>query len=265
MIGTIIYNEDKNLAVKLNEEYLKFFSEKKIEIVPNVEIEKADFVVVIGGDGTLLRASKKIIKKKEIDVFAVNAGALGFLTEIQMEEFKPTFENYLLGKRKIEERDLLEISFNEEKIDILNEIVISKEKASSKILNICVNTEKSIICSYKADGLIVATPTGSTAYSLSAGGPIVMPGIKAIVLTPLAPHNLTTRPIILSGDEKLILSLNENQKGCLIIDGEIEKEISSEDKISIKYSKKKIRLVLPEGRDYYGILRDKLKWGDNLC
>ena len=113
--------------------------------------------------------------------------------------------------------------------------------------------------------MIVATPTGSTAYSLSAGGPIVMPGIKAIVLTPLAPHNLTTRPIILSGDEKLILSLNENQKGCLIIDGEIEKEISSEDKISIKYSKKKIRLVLPEGRDYYGILRDKLKWGDNLC
>ncbi|MGL4903909.1 MAG: NAD(+)/NADH kinase, partial [Cetobacterium sp.] len=99
----------------------------------------------------------------------------------------------------------------------------------------------------------------------SAGGPIVMPQIKAIVVTPLAPHNLATRPIIISGDEKLIVTLNPEQKGSIIIDGENELEINKDEKVSIYYSNKKINLILTEGRDYYGILRDKLKWGDNLC
>ena len=129
--------------------------------------------------------------------------------------------------------------------------------ASSKILDISMNTENTKICDYKADGIIVATPTGSTAYSLSAGGPIVMPQIKAIVVTPLAPHNLATRPIILSGEERLILTLKPEQKGCIIIDGEIEREIGNAEEILVYYS--------DENRDYYGILRDKLKWGDNLC
>ncbi len=265
MKGTIIYNEDKKEAIKLYNEFKSFFFKKKIEIVPETYILKADFAVVIGGDGTLLRASKTLIKNKNIDVFAVNAGSLGFLTEIKAEEFEPTFENYLLGKIKRESRQLLKVIIRDEEIDVLNEVVISKKMASSKILNIFMSTEKTKICNYKADGIIVATPTGSTAYSLSAGGTIVMTQIKAMVVTPLAPHNLATRPIIISGEEKLILTLNPEQKGCIIVDGEIERDLQDTENVLIYYSEKKINLILPEDRDYYGILRDKLKWGDNLC
>ncbi|MGL4970835.1 MAG: NAD(+)/NADH kinase [Cetobacterium sp.] len=265
MKGTIIYNDNKSEAIRLYKELLEFFKIKKIEIVPIEKILDADFAVVLGGDGTLLRASKKLIKNPRIDIFAVNAGSLGFLTEIKAEEFQPTFNNYLKGLVKIESRQLLELLIKNEKIDVLNEIVISKEKASSKILNIEMRTENTKICSYKADGIIIATPTGSTAYSLSAGGPIVMPQIEAIVVTPLAPHNLATRPIIISGKERLILTLNQEQRGSIIVDGENERDIEKDEKIEIYYSHKKINLILPEGRDYYGILRDKLKWGDNLC
>ncbi|WP_047384591.1 NAD(+)/NADH kinase [Cetobacterium sp. ZWU0022] len=265
MKGTIVYNDNKNEAIKLYQELLGFFKEKKIEIVPIENIMDADFAVVIGGDGTLLRASKTLIKNKRIDIFAVNAGSLGFLTEIKVEEFRPTFDNYLKGLVKIESRHLLEVVIKDEKIDVLNEVVISKKMASSKILNIEMSTENTKICNYKADGIIIATPTGSTAYSLSAGGPIVMPQIEAIVVTPLAPHNLATRPIIISGKERLILTLNPEQKGSIIVDGENEREIEKGEEIQVYYSHKKINLILPEGRDYYGILRDKLKWGDNLC
>ncbi|MGL5377876.1 MAG: NAD(+)/NADH kinase [Cetobacterium sp.] len=265
MKGIIIYNEDKIEAKKLYSEILSFLKTKNIEIIELDEILQANFAVVIGGDGTLLRASKTLIKNSNIDIFAVNAGSLGFLTEIKAEEFQDTFNNYLKGISKKESRQFLEIVINNRKIDVLNEVVISKKTASSKILNISISTDQSKICDYKADGIIIATPTGSTAYSLSAGGPIVMPQIKAIVVTPLAPHNLATRPIIISGDERLIVSLNPEQKGSIIIDGENELEINKGEEISIYYSNKKINLILTEGRDYYGILRDKLKWGDNLC
>lgn len=265
MTGTIIYNKTKIEAIEIYNEITNFFLQKNINIVLENNIQLADFAVVIGGDGTLLRASKVLIKNTNIDVFAINAGSLGFLTEIKKDEFKDTFIDYLNGKVKREKRKLLQLKINGEKIDVLNEVVISKAMATSKILNITMNTEETKICSYKADGIIVATPTGSTAYSLSAGGPIVMPQIKAIVVTPLAPHNLATRPIIISGEEKLIFSLKNGEKGCIIIDGEIEKKINNKDDISIYYSNKKITLILPKNRDYYGILRDKLKWGDNLC
>ncbi|MGL5000357.1 MAG: NAD(+)/NADH kinase [Cetobacterium sp.] len=265
MKGTIIYNEDKADAKRLYLELLDFFLVKKIEIFPETEILKVDFAVVIGGDGTLLRASKNLIKNEKIDVFAVNAGSLGFLTEIKAEEFEETFDDYLKGIVKRESRRFLELVIKNEKIDVLNEIVISKKMASSKILNISMSTENTKICDYKADGIIIATPTGSTAYSLSAGGPIVMPQIKAIIVTPLAPHNLATRPIIISGEEKLVLTLNPEQKGSIIVDGENEREIEKGEKIRIYYSRKKINLILTKERDYYGILRDKLKWGDNLC
>ncbi|MGL5951351.1 MAG: NAD(+)/NADH kinase, partial [Cetobacterium sp.] len=124
MKGTIIYNDNKSEAIRLYKELLEFFKIKKIEIVPIEKILDADFAVVLGGDGTLLRASKKLIKNPRIDIFAVNAGSLGFLTEIKAEEFQPTFNNYLKGLVKIESRQLLELLIKNEKIDVLNEIVI---------------------------------------------------------------------------------------------------------------------------------------------
>ena len=152
MKGVIIYNEGKEFAKKLNDEYLIFFKEKNIEIVPKSKIKEATFIIIIGGDGTLLRASKSIIKNNEaIDVFAVNAGSLGFLTEIKAEEFKETFENYLEGRYQREPRSLLQLKSRGEVIYILNEVVISKAAAVSRILNISARTNKSTICNYKAD------------------------------------------------------------------------------------------------------------------
>lgn len=265
MLGVIIYNENKTQAIKVYEQLKKFFFKKKIELVSKNEIEKVQFAVVIGGDGTLLRASKLLIKNQNIDVFAVNAGTLGFLTEIKVFEFEKTFDEYLKGDIKKESRQLLEIEIRGKKFDALNEVVISKMHSNSKILDISVTTEKTKICSYKADGMIVATPTGSTAYSLSAGGPIVMPEIKAMVVTPIAPHNLATRPIVIDGLERLTLKLKSNQEGSLVVDGDIELKIGKNEETFIRYSGKKITLILPKDRDYFSILREKLKWGDNLC
>lgn len=222
-------------------------------------------MVVIGGDGTLLRASKIIIQNPNIVVFAVNAGSLGFLTEIKVEEFEKTFSDFLKGDVIIEERDLLEVEFKGRRIEVLNEVVLSKEKATSKILQISLSNSKAIISKYKADGIIVATPTGSTAYSLSAGGPIIMPEIKGLVITPIAPHNLRARPIVTSESNGLFLSLLSEENGVLIVDGEENMIVERGDCVKIGYSKKKLKLVLPKNRDYYSILRDKLKWGDNLC
>lgn len=265
MKGAIIYNSNKELALELKDRYLKFFKEKNIEIVSEEKMSEVKFVVVIGGDGTLLRASKKIMRYQNIDVFAVNAGSLGFLTEIKMKEFEEIFEKYLVGDIDIEERHLLSLKLRNEEFEILNEVVISKETTISKILNISVNIETKKLCKYKADGVIVATATGSTAYSMSAGGPIVMPELKVFVITPLAPHNLTTRPIVVSGEKKLTVTIDKNQKGCIIIDGDIFREIDSSDRLEIRYSSKKLRLIQSKSRNYYSILRNKLKWGDNLC
>lgn len=265
MIGTIIFNKDKKLAVKLKEEYEEFFKEKKIKIVPLSQIKEAEFVVVIGGDGTLLRGTQKILENKNIDIFAVNAGSLGFLTEIKMDEFKKVFNNYLIGKKIVEERSLLNIEFKGKQYDFLNEVVISKKDITSKIVDILLETKKHKILKYKADGLIIATSTGSTAYSLSVGGPILMPQIEAMVVTPIASHNFSSRSIILDPKEDIFLSLTKEDEGVLIIDGDIKLKIKKGEQAKIGYSKKKIRLVIPEERDYYNILRNKLKWGDNLC
>lgn len=265
MRGTIIYNKNKELAFELNKRYLEFFSEKKIEIVSSERIEEVDFVVVIGGDGTLLRATKDIIKNKGVVVFAVNAGSLGFLTEIKMNEFEKTFEEYLKGDTNIEKRALLQLEIKGEKIDFLNEVVVSKKEISSKIITVSLERENSKIVEYKSDGVIVATPTGSTAYSLSAGGPIVMTNIDAMIVTPIAPHNLTSRPIVLDTKKPVIISLKKGERGAIYIDGDIKKEIDEDEKIKISYSDKELKLVIPKDRDYYNILRDKLKWGENLC
>lgn len=263
-IGCIIHNEDKVGAVAIYKNTLKYFEAKAVKIVDVSEISKADFVVVIGGDGTLLRASKKIIYSNAV-VMAINAGALGFLTEIKASEAFETFDMYLKGEYKIEERSFLKVVYQGKSYDALNEVMISKGGVMEKILKVSVDSENGYINDYKADGLIVSTPTGSTAYSLSAGGPIVMPTLKAMILTPIAPHNLTNRPIVLDGNEKIYIELKDNREGYLVIDGEGSGKLSVGDKVEISYSDFKLKLILPKGRNYYNILREKLKWGDNLC
>lgn len=263
--GCIIYNETKEKACEIYEKVLMYFKNNGVETISVENISLAEFVVVIGGDGTLLRASKEITKYQNLDVIAINAGSLGFLTEIKAEETFKMLDMYLSGEYNVEERGLLEIDHKGIKYVALNEVMISKGGVMDKILKIHVNSKAGFITDYKADGLIIATPTGSTAYSLSAGGPIVMPTLKAMVITPIAPHNLTNRPIVIDGNEKIYINLQDRREGYLVIDGESYGEVKVGDVLEIVYSENKLKLVLPKDRNYYAVLREKLKWGDNLC
>ncbi|MGL4403920.1 MAG: NAD(+)/NADH kinase [Fusobacteriaceae bacterium] len=262
----IIYNAEKEIAVDFFQKVKKFIKNKNVEIWEIEQLELLDFAVVIGGDGTLLRAAKILVKNPEIDIIAINAGSLGFLTEISMEDGLDTIERYLKGDYRVKSRRMIEIGLKDKVYDALNEVVISKGGVMTKLLRIGVYSNGDYMNTYRADGLIISTPTGSTAYSMAAGGPIVTPGLKALVITPIAAHNLTARPVVINGDEILTIKIeDENRIGYAVIDGETCAKIHFNDVVTVAYRGKKINLVLPKELNYYGILRETLKWGDKLC
>ncbi|MGL4687300.1 MAG: NAD(+)/NADH kinase [Fusobacteriaceae bacterium] len=262
----IFYNNEKELAKEFHKKVYAYLIEKNVEIVSHEKIKIADFAIVIGGDGTLLRASKEIIQNENIHVIAINAGSLGFLTEIKMSKAIIVIERYLMGKFRIKSREFLEVKIGEKKYDVLNEVVISKGGVMTKLLRIGIYSNKEYMNTYRADGVIICTPTGSTAYSLAAGGPIVVPSLRGIIITPIAPHNLNTRPVVIDGNEELIVKIeDEDRIGYAVLDGETCAKINYNDMVYIRFSGKKLNLVLPEDLSYYAMLRETLKWGDNLC
>lgn len=258
----IIYNTSKKDAIKFYEVSKEFFENCGVEV--QSEIEESAFVVVIGGDGTLLQASKDIANHNKFAI-AVNMGSLGFLTDIRRIEALQVYEDVLMGNYKLEERHMLEVEVRGEKYTGLNEVVLAKGGILQKLIRIRASGEH-YINTYRADGLIVATPTGSTGYSLSAGGPIIRSNLDVLLITPIAPHNLSTRPIIVDGKEEITLKLEGRDNSAYIaVDGDDAIEVTKEDTIKIRYSDKKLKLVLPKSRNYYSVLREKLKWGDKIC
>lgn len=258
------YNETKEVAVELYERSLTFFATRGVEVLSKDREAEADFYVVIGGDGTLLRSFKNFARMY-IPVIAINAGHLGFLTEIKKEDTFEEYENFLRGDYRCQERYFLEVRIGEKKYRALNEVAITRENRVQNMIQLEVFAEDIFVNRYKGDGLIVATPTGSTAYSLSAGGPIVGAPLKLYVLTPIAPHNLNMRPIVMDGNAILTLSLIKEEKAFCIIDGNNIKVLDGKDRVEIVYAKEPLHLVVPKRRDYYSIVREKLKWGENLC
>ena len=263
---SIIYNKDKEDAIKIYKELLKYLkTKKKFEILDDKNLSQAEYMVVIGGDGTLLRSFKNI-KNKEIKIIAINSGTLGYLTEIRKDKYKGIFENILKGKINIEERHFLTISIGKKTYNALNEVFLTKDSIKRNIISSEIYVNDKFLGKFKGDGVIIATPTGSTAYSLSAGGPIITPELKLFLITPIAPHNLNTRPIILSGDVKIVLTISKpSEVGFINIDGNTHHKIKVEDKVEICYSTETLKIVIPEARNYYDVLREKLKWGENLC
>lgn len=261
----IFYNKDKKRAEEIYEEILNFLKDKKIEILPDTKVQKADFVVSIGGDGTLLRTFKKI-RNKNTKIIGINAGSLGFITEVRADKYKEIFKEIFRDNVSIEERRFLEVEINGNKYEALNEVYMTKDSIKRNIVSSEIYVEDKFLGEFKGDGVIISTPTGSTAYSLSAGGPVVIPGLKVFLITPIAPHNLNTRPIILSGDSEIILNLSmPSVEGNISIDGNKHLKIKLGDKVKIKYSKETLKLVIPKERNYYEVLREKLKWGETLC
>jgi NAD+ kinase len=226
---------------------------------------KADLIVVLGGDGTMI-STARLVGNREVSVLGINYGSLGYLTEFRIEEMFPALEEILAGNYEIDRRVMLEVEhLRGEQIHgkgrVLNDVVINKA-ALARIIEIEVELNHLFVNSFRADGLIVSTPTGSTAYNLSAGGPIVYPSMNAVVLTPICPFTLTNRPIVVPDDAEINLRLkNESDGVVLTLDGQIGYSMKAGDTVSIRKSPTTFNLVQPPNRNYFDVLRNKLKWG----
>jgi NAD+ kinase len=227
--------------------------------------DQVDLIIVLGGDGTMLGVAR-MIGERPVPILGVNLGGLGFITEVSRERLFEALENVLAGRYAVEERIMLAADvFRDDKhighFTVLNDVVINKG-ALARIMDLETLVDGVYVNTFKADGLIVATPTGSTAYSLSAGGPIIYPTLHSIVLTPICPHTLTNRPIVLP-DEVLIeiMLRSESEHIYLTLDGQQGFPLRKNDRVAISKCRCKTQFILPFPRDYFEILRTKLKWG----
>lgn len=234
--------------------------------VPREELaSKTDMIILLGGDGTLLAAAR-MMGDSTVPILPVNLGGLGFLTSVTLEELYPVLEEVLAGNHRISERVLLEAEVQRggqviEKQRALNDAVLNKATLA-RIIDLELLIEGGYVCSYKADGLIVSTPTGSTAYSLAAGGPIVYPVLDAFIITPICPHSLTNRPLVIPDNMRIEIIVHAGDEAIyLTIDGQVGIELLEGDRIAIRKAPNKLRVVRPVQKTYFQILRNKLKWG----
>ncbi len=226
----------------------------------------AGLVVVLGGDGTLLAAARSL-RGREIPLFPVNLGGLGFLTAITIEYLYPELERAFRGEHRIGTRRMLRCELIRESVkkaeyEALNDVVVTKASIA-RMIDLDAFVDRNFVCGYKADGLIICTPTGSTAYSLSAGGPIIFPRVAAISMTPICPHMLTNRPVIVP-DTSVITVLNRSGDSdtYLTIDGQVGEPMRSGDKVVCSRSPHALQLIRPPKSMFFDVLRQKLKWGE---
>jgi NAD+ kinase len=228
---------------------------------------RADLVVVLGGDGTLI-STARIIGERDIPILGVNLGSLGFLTEIALDELYPALEKCLAGDYRVSERIMLRAVVERDGREtashlVLNDVVINKG-ALARIVDLKTTVNSLDLATFKADGLIISTPTGSTGYSLSAGGPIVNPSMNCIVITPICPHTLTNRPIVIDDGSVVDITVSslDDEDIYLTLDGQVGLELRSGDRITVCRAHHTARLVMSDERDYFAVLRTKLKWGE---
>lgn len=223
--------------------------------------KQVDVLFVLGGDGTLLSVSH-LAAKNGIPVIGVNMGSLGFLTEVPLSEVKQTIDSFLEGDPHIRNpRQMLQAQCRGESYDCLNDVVINKG-ALARMIQCIIHIDGEEIARLRADGLIISTPTGSTAYSLSAGGPIVHPSIPAIVIAPICPHTLTFRPMVISSDSEIRIQLqNGSEEVYLTIDGQRGGQMNEQDEIIIRKSHLVLSLISSPRRNYFDLLHEKLGWG----
>jgi NAD+ kinase len=229
--------------------------------------EETDLLVVLGGDGTLLAAAR-VAAPRGVPILPINLGSLGFLTSFTREELYPALEQTLAGRHAVSERILLQVELQREGKTqqthlALNDAVINKG-ALARMIDLELLIDGHFVCRYRADGLIVATPTGSTAYSLSAGGPIVHPGVESFLITPICPHTLSDRPIVVQDSARIEVGLPTiGDAVFLTVDGQTGIEIHPNDRIVVAKAKSRLKLIQPPRKNYFEILRNKLKWGES--
>ncbi|MHB8482991.1 MAG: NAD(+)/NADH kinase [Nitrospiria bacterium] len=268
---------------KIIEELLNWLNDKKKEVYLDSETasrftdhpyffnvpllpQEVDLMIVLGGDGTLLSVAR-LIEGNNVPILGVNLGGLGFLTEINFEDLYPTLEKIFQNEFLVDERMMLKTNVDRQgkKIvhsHVLNDVIINKGTLA-KMIKLEIYSNGQFLSSLRGDGLIVSSPTGSTAYSLSAGGPILYPSVDAIILTPICPHTLTQRPIVIPSHMKVEIILKSKDEGARVtFDGQVGFSLRLEDQIHIEKSEAKTQLIRSPGLSYFDVLRNKLHWGE---
>jgi NAD+ kinase len=266
--AVFIADESRNIGKKLKAPAFKSKRPLKVRFVPKPKLsDQTDLIVVLGGDGTFLSVAR-LMRHRSVPVLGVNMGQLGFLTEIKRDEAVHTLNAILHGKRpSTSERALLEVTVRRNRRTIfqgpvVNDAVISKG-AIARIIGLEIAVNGRWVHSVRADGIIVSTPTGSTAYSLAAGGPIIEPSLGALVMTPICPHSLTQRPLVISDTSEIQICLKQRPGHVLLtLDGQDAVDMKEDDVVSIRrFGKHSLQLISSGTRDYFGLLREKLKFG----
>jgi len=227
---------------------------------------KADVLLVLGGDGTMLNAAR-LAGERSIPILGVNMGGLGFLTEVRLENLYPSLERVFANDFVLDERLMLRTHIHRHGETVaqgvvLNDVVISKGTLA-RMIELKIEIQGRFVTNLRGDGLIISSPTGSTAYSLSAGGPIIDPAVQSLILTPICPHTLTHRPLIVPGAVEINVTLTSKDDGAMAtLDGQVGVAITQGDAIAIQTSEHRTRLIRFPESNYYDVLREKLKWGD---
>jgi NAD+ kinase len=237
------------------------------EVVPRAQMSSRalDLVIVLGGDGTLLSAAR-VTAAVDVPLLGVNLGSLGFLTDVPLQSLYPMLEAIAQGRAPVEQRSLMECQLLRGDTVrgtylVFNDAVVNKT-ALARLNTYDLHIDEAFVASYRADGMIVATPTGSTAYSLSAGGPVLMPTVKALVITPVAPHSLTHRPLVVPDSVEIeILLRSEEEVAYLSLDGQPGMDLRDGDRVHCRRSEHQVSLFRT-GTDFFHVLRTKLKWGE---
>lgn len=264
----IITKKDDDRANRYAAILLKWLQQRNIDVLMNEINPDLDLIIVLGGDGTLLHIAEQAARYA-IPVLGINLGNLGFLTELTEDETFHALDYILAGKVTIENRLMLKarhVSSTGQKTEYryaLNDVVISKN-VLDRLLRLSTKADEEYITTYKADGLVFSSPTGSTAYNLSAGGPLVYPGLATITVTPICPFMLSSRPIILPAEKKIVTrfdAVNHNERAQIIIDGQAFWEMKDGDELELETAEQSLQLIVSSARDYFTILRNKLHWG----
>ena len=286
----IVVKQNKPDAAPIVRDLAEWFGRRQVEVFVEDEIEKllrpspsddlprfnavakgdlpahAEMIIILGGDGTLLSVARQVWNRG-IPILGVNLGGLGFLTEVTLDELYRVLERVMQGDFKTDEREVLDVSVIRKgkkaaEFTILNDAVINKG-ALARIIDLEATIEGEYLSTFRSDGLIISTPTGSTAYNLSAGGPIVHPSLHTIIITPICSHTLTNRPIIIPDNVRVqILLRSTNQEVILTLDGQQGFPLEFEDTVEIRKADGRILLVKSPHRNYFELLREKLKWGE---
>jgi NAD+ kinase len=228
--------------------------------------QQTDVLLVLGGDGTILAAAREAAPRG-IPILPINLGGLGFLTSFTLEDLYPALEDVLAGRESISERVLLSVEQVHDgerlaPLRVLNEAVVHKGTLA-RMIELELHIDRGFVCRYRSDGLIVATPTGSTAYSLSAAGPIVHPAVESILVTPICPHTLSDRPVVVPDTSEIELRFSEHSdQVVLTLDGQIGVQLQQGDQVRITRAAERLKLIHPPNKTYFEILRNKLKWGE---